>query len=177
MLRNVGLYLLALWRQWKVLLTGGSIMAVVAIWALFTNRGLPYNLGWLILGLTFIAASFMSWRREYERANAAEMTQNARPTPVPPQEQAKRDRVCANISGASAGELDVLKYLLDHDEIESSQLHRSVADRDTVSRALEKWVRVFIRERVEHGTNITYFSIIPGMRDALTYVLYNSTAP
>ena len=42
-------------------------MALVAIWALGTGKSLPYNIGWLILGLTFIASSFSAWRREYRQ--------------------------------------------------------------------------------------------------------------
>jgi hypothetical protein len=41
-------------------------MALVAIWALGANRALPYNLGWLILGATFVAASFLAWKREHK---------------------------------------------------------------------------------------------------------------
>ena len=78
MLKSVGRYVKALWAQWKVLLTGGSVMALVAIWALATNRGLPYSAGWLILGITFVAASFLAWRHENEHVHAGQGTPSPR---------------------------------------------------------------------------------------------------
>jgi hypothetical protein len=78
LLKSVGRYVLALWAQWKVLLTGSSIIALAAIWALLTGRALPNTVGWLIVGITFIAASFLAWRREYEQARAVQTTRSPR---------------------------------------------------------------------------------------------------
>jgi hypothetical protein len=65
-------FAIALWREWKVLLTGGSIIAVLAIWGFAGGKTLPTNLGWLTLGVTFILASFLAWRKEYhQRRDAA----------------------------------------------------------------------------------------------------------
>lgn len=67
MLRDFLKYLNALWREWRLLLTGGSIIAVLAIWSFATGKPIPQKFAWLILGVTFIVASFMTWRREASR--------------------------------------------------------------------------------------------------------------
>jgi hypothetical protein len=65
MLRDFVLFLYALWDEWKVLLTGGSIFALVAAWSLTTSRPIPSAVNWLILGLTLILAAFLAWRKEW----------------------------------------------------------------------------------------------------------------
>lgn len=69
MLRDFGYFIAALWREWKVLLTGGSIFATYSLWNLAGWKPLPQNINWLILGATLILASFFSWRREWIEAN------------------------------------------------------------------------------------------------------------
>jgi hypothetical protein len=64
-LRDFGYFLAALWREWKVFLTGGSIVAAYSFWNLAGWKPLPQNANWLILGATFILASFFAWRREW----------------------------------------------------------------------------------------------------------------
>jgi len=51
-------------RERGVLLTGGSIMALVVIWARITGRARPYDIECLIFGLTLVVVSFMALRRE-----------------------------------------------------------------------------------------------------------------
>jgi hypothetical protein len=68
MLRDFVFFLRALWRQWKVLLTGGSVMALLAMWTLVHGQHLPDGVGWLVVGLTFMLAAFFSWRSEWIKA-------------------------------------------------------------------------------------------------------------
>jgi len=51
-LRDLIRFALALWREWQVLLTGGSIVALLALWAFATGKTIPQNLAWLVIGLT-----------------------------------------------------------------------------------------------------------------------------
>jgi hypothetical protein len=62
--RDFASYLDSFWREWRTLLIGGSIMALVALLALGANKPIPAVVNWLIVGLTFLLASFSSWRRE-----------------------------------------------------------------------------------------------------------------
>jgi hypothetical protein len=57
----------ALWEQWKALLTGGSIIALLSLWDFATRKVVPRSLDWLILGLTLLIAAFLSWRKEWLR--------------------------------------------------------------------------------------------------------------
>jgi hypothetical protein len=47
-----------------VLLTGGSILAVVALWQNFVGT-VPRPINWLIVAITFVVAAFHSWRDQY----------------------------------------------------------------------------------------------------------------
>jgi hypothetical protein len=67
MLRDFVFFLRAFWRQWRILLTGGSIMALVALWGLVVGKSLD-GAGWLIVGVTLILAAFLSWRAEWIKA-------------------------------------------------------------------------------------------------------------
>jgi len=67
-LRDFSAFLRAFWRQWLVLLTGGSVIAVIAIWNLAGRGAPPQQVNWLILGLTLVLAAFFSWREEWIRA-------------------------------------------------------------------------------------------------------------
>lgn len=60
----------ALWRQWKVLLTGGSLMAVVVIYSFASAQAVTRPWGAAILAATFMAASFGAWRGEFLRNKA-----------------------------------------------------------------------------------------------------------
>jgi hypothetical protein len=65
MLRDFLRFIEALWREWRVLLTGGSIFAGLALWTMATGKPVAQNVNWLILGLTLILASFFAWRKEW----------------------------------------------------------------------------------------------------------------
>lgn len=65
MLRDFGDFLRALWREWKALLTGGSVIAALALWQMSTGRSVARRMNWLIVGLTLMLASFFAWRREW----------------------------------------------------------------------------------------------------------------
>ena len=68
MLRDFKSFLAALWREWKLLLTGGGVFAVLSILNLGGWKALPQSFNWLILGLTFILAAFFAWRSEWIEA-------------------------------------------------------------------------------------------------------------
>ena len=63
-------YLKALWRQWKVFLTGGSLIAVAVIYSFATAHAVnkPWGLGLLVA--TFILASFGAWKEEHQKVCA-----------------------------------------------------------------------------------------------------------
>jgi hypothetical protein len=63
-LREFASFLLALWREGKALVMGGSLFAVIAIWGFATGKALPLNLGYLALAATFLWAGFLAWRKE-----------------------------------------------------------------------------------------------------------------
>jgi hypothetical protein len=69
MFRDFSSFVAALWREWKVLLTGGSIVAILALLHFFGVKSLPQNVeqsvSWLIVGLTLILAAFFAWRRQW----------------------------------------------------------------------------------------------------------------
>ena len=186
--RDLAGFIAALWREWKILLTGGTIMALVAIWALGTNRALPYNFGWLVLGLTFIAAAFMSWRRAHLQTRAdrqsyqselqrreqkiqALNSQLAQKPTLPPDELEKRRRVQTLIANATAEEIEFLKFILDREEIPYEHGYHD-RSREAVDNSIAKWRHKLIDVRIEHGRNATFWSIVPGLKDALVYVLY-----
>ncbi|HYN82934.1 MAG TPA: hypothetical protein VES88_15725 [Gemmatimonadaceae bacterium] len=77
-MRDLGQFLRALWGQWKVLLTGGGLMAIVAIFAFATGKEIPRPWGWLTLGFTFVAASFTAWRKERSEKTALETESKSR---------------------------------------------------------------------------------------------------
>jgi hypothetical protein len=55
----------ALWNEWKALLTGGSIIALLWLATVVTKRTIPPNVNWLAVGLTLILAAFLAWRKEW----------------------------------------------------------------------------------------------------------------
>jgi uncharacterized membrane protein YfcA len=67
MLRDFVGFLLALWKEWKALLTGGTILAVVSLGQKITGKSVPRSTNWLIFGLTLLLASFFAWRKECQR--------------------------------------------------------------------------------------------------------------
>jgi hypothetical protein len=63
-LRDLSAYIVALWREWKALLTGGSIIALASLWMYSHSKPIPANVNWLIVGLTLVLASFLAWRKQ-----------------------------------------------------------------------------------------------------------------
>ena len=68
MLRDFWFFVRALWREWRVLLTGGTIIAVITLWTLVGKKPPSQNVDWLIVGFTLILAAFLSWRSEWIKA-------------------------------------------------------------------------------------------------------------
>jgi hypothetical protein len=62
--RPIGI-LLRLWAEWKVLLTGGSIIALVTLVQTARDKPISNRFGWLVLGLTLILSAFFAWRKEW----------------------------------------------------------------------------------------------------------------
>jgi hypothetical protein len=69
MLRDFLLFVAALWHEWKALLTGGSIIALEALWMFSGKPPLPQAVNWLIVGLTMMLAAFLSWRKQWIEAD------------------------------------------------------------------------------------------------------------
>jgi hypothetical protein len=65
MLRDFIEFLRAVWKEWVVLLTGGGLMAALALWQLGTGKSVPASVNWLIVGFTLIVAAFLAWRKEW----------------------------------------------------------------------------------------------------------------
>jgi hypothetical protein len=63
-------YLRALWSHWSKLLTGGSIIALAAIWQ-YTGNSIWPIVGAGIVTATFLTASFRAWKQE--RADADDL--------------------------------------------------------------------------------------------------------
>lgn len=84
-------YLTALWRHWVLLVTGGSLIAIVAIYAFVTSKGVVEPWGWLIAGATFVSASYFTWRDERLKVERIEA------------DVAERQRRTATILHASLG--------------------------------------------------------------------------
>ncbi len=70
MLRDFSRFVLALWREWRSLLTGGTVIATLYIWNSVSVKPLPQSINWLVVGLTFIMAAFMAWRKEWMSAGS-----------------------------------------------------------------------------------------------------------
>jgi hypothetical protein len=64
----VWLYFKALWRQWKALLMGGSLVAAAFIFQLATARPILEPWGYGLLVATLLATSFLAWKEEYQNA-------------------------------------------------------------------------------------------------------------
>jgi hypothetical protein len=65
MLRDFGRFLQALWTEWSILLTGGSIVAVLVLWTTITAKPIPQSANWTVGGVTLVLASFRAWRKEW----------------------------------------------------------------------------------------------------------------
>jgi hypothetical protein len=65
MLRDFMEFLRAVWKEWVVLLTGGSLMAVLALYQVVSGKPAPQNILWSVVALTLIIAAFLAWRKEW----------------------------------------------------------------------------------------------------------------
>lgn len=70
-IKDACLYLLALWEQWIIALTGGLIIGGLTLWDRAVGKPLSPETNWLIVAATFIVASFMAWRKEMQAKGAA----------------------------------------------------------------------------------------------------------
>jgi hypothetical protein len=69
MIRDFLSFVLALWREWKVLLTGGTVFAVLTVLHLVGVKPLSKKDDRIILGLTLFLAAFSAWRRQWIRGD------------------------------------------------------------------------------------------------------------
>ncbi len=78
MFRDFMRFLWAVWREWKVLLTGGSIIAAFGLWGMLGKKAPPQNVNWLIVGTTLMLAAFLAWRKEWMAAGRGFVNINAK---------------------------------------------------------------------------------------------------
>jgi len=64
-------FLSAILHEWRVLLTGGSVVAIIMAYALATGRAPIQPVGWTALSLTLLGAIYQAWRRERLAKDAA----------------------------------------------------------------------------------------------------------
>ena len=69
--RDLWFFLGAIWREWRTLLTGGTIIALLALWAFFGKNAPAQSLNWLVLAATLITAVFLAWRAEWLKAGGS----------------------------------------------------------------------------------------------------------
>jgi hypothetical protein len=58
-------FLEAIWSEWKLLLTGGTIIACFSLWTFATGHALSRYLSWSVLVFTLVLAAFFAWRKEW----------------------------------------------------------------------------------------------------------------
>lgn len=63
-------YAKALWHQWKVFLTGGSLMALTVIYSFATAHSISKPWGWGLLAGTLLLSSFGAWKEEHLKNEA-----------------------------------------------------------------------------------------------------------
>ncbi len=61
-------FLNSLWEEWKMLLTGGSISAILVLYGSWSGKSLAHLAGLSFLGLTLLRAVFLSWRKQWREA-------------------------------------------------------------------------------------------------------------
>jgi hypothetical protein len=64
MLADICAFLVAIWHEWKTLLTGGTIIAIAWLIQTARDKTNPQSINWLIVGVTLICAAFLAWRKE-----------------------------------------------------------------------------------------------------------------
>lgn len=155
------------WTMHDLLTTAGiTVVVVAALW-----------------GLTFLfnclrSPALLHSEQQATITELAHRLEQATAEPiVSAHELENRITVRRMITGASANELAVLRYLLQHADVEVPVpvLYQALPDSapTAITSSRTMWRHQLIRERVELGTNETFLSIISGYRDALRHVLYN----
>jgi hypothetical protein len=66
--REFSTFIVSLFREWAVLLTGGTLAAFFVIWSNVSGRPIPLHAGWFFLSLTLLASAFLSWRKQWREA-------------------------------------------------------------------------------------------------------------
>jgi hypothetical protein len=130
MLRDFVCFLRAIWSEWKVLLTGGTIFAALTVFSLSTGRTLPRMVNWLTLVVTLILAAFFAWRKEWVAGNSGlldvtpdelvERFENRTTTQVKAMLTpyiGKRIKIRGTLSNVRAGVLFTLVSLNDFNEV------------------------------------------------------------
>jgi hypothetical protein len=168
-LRSFGLYLKALWSQGKVLLTGGTLMALMAFWALATGESLPYNVGLLILGLTFIGASFLAWKKEHDKASSSS-------------EEYHLELARKGLEDIGPASFPLLRHLMIHGTLTFGR-HDPPVPEGLNARDLHALLSVAVNHQLvtnrhhdQPGGEEESFEIAPGMAAALRQLLYGSEA-
>ncbi len=95
----------------------------------------------------------------------------AKTAKLPPHEVRKESHVKMLIENATSQEMEVLASLANCDELYYEQVYAQ-HPREAVDSSVAKWQYKLIAVRIEAGTQRTFWSIVPGMKDALIRVLY-----
>jgi hypothetical protein len=120
---------------------------------------------WSCARIALILSAGIAWWQEHQKVLRLE--KEAKTPSLTLAERASLDIVAQMLRGASDAEVGVLICILNHEKIEAPQLQNAAKDRDAILHALEKWKHELIAEDIEHGTNRTFYSIVPGYREAL----------
>src|ERR1700722_19967816 len=94
-------------------------------------------------------------------------------------EQENRKSIEALIADAAPEEVLVLKAIHEREEISATNLdrHFPASCRPAISSAIGKWKPKLIDERVDKNNGERYWSIVPGLKSALEYMLYETQRP
>jgi hypothetical protein len=110
-----------------------------------------------------------------QSASIQELEQKAALPLVSPQERANRKTTREATTGASEAELKVLRYILESGGVDLTSLYRAFAGQGhLLESSLKKWDHILIQKRVDPQRTQTMISIIPGFKDALSHVIYES---
>ena len=140
-------------------------MALVAFWALATGESLPYNVGLLILGVTFIGASFLAWKKEHDKSSA---------------ERYHLELARKGLENIGPAGVPLLRHLIIHGTLRFGH-HDPPLPEGLNARDLRALLRVAVsyqlvtnRHQDQPGGAEESFEVAPGMSAALRQLLYNS---
>jgi hypothetical protein len=171
-------FLLALWQEWKALLTGGTLIAVIALWQFLGGPPLLSAINWLIVGATFILASFLSWRKQFRSVNAQQATIAALEKALVrkrPDVGYKEEQVRKWLESFTQEEVKFIQWLLHHGESDESEFRRSAVHVGVSGSALNKGLTTGLVLSSPRGTGTSY-SINENYLDALTAILHSEDA-